>query len=147
MSAEVKQADGEIRRVPYPGMEGAPNPDNPHDLSHMIKISAMIADLQSIFDRWGDTCVYIRRGGCSWGSVALHRRAYDEKHGIFDIQAQHDRDMQKRLEQIERLKADRDGEREAREKSDRAYRLKEEAMQVLWNRLIANNIDVSDLVS
>jgi hypothetical protein len=30
------------------------------------------------------------------------------KHGVFDLQAQHDRDMLERLEQIERLKKDRD---------------------------------------
>lgn len=75
---------------------------------HMMKISALIASLQSTLDRWGDTCVYIRRGGLSWGAVALNRRDDDQKHGVFDLQAQHDRDMLARLEQIGRLKASRD---------------------------------------
>lgn len=76
--------------------------------SHMEKISALIARLQSTLDRWGDTCVYIRRGGLSWGAVALNRQDDDRKHGVFDLQAQHDRDMLELLEQIERLKKDRD---------------------------------------
>lgn len=70
---------------------------------HMQKISALIARLQSTMDRFGDTCVYIRRGGMAWGAVALNRRDDDRKNGVFDLQAQHDRDMQARLEQVERL--------------------------------------------
>lgn len=75
---------------------------------HMIKIEKLIADLQAIKDRFGNTCVYIRRGGLSWGAVALNRRDDDKKYGVFDLQAQHDRDMLERLEQIDRLKASRD---------------------------------------
>lgn len=67
------------------------------------KISGLIADLQATKDRFGDTCVYIRRGGLSWGAVALNRREDDKKHGVFDLQAQHDRDMLQRAEQVERL--------------------------------------------
>jgi hypothetical protein len=78
------------------------------DEDEMMKISALIARLQSTMDQFGDTCVYIRRGGLSWGAVALNRRDDDRKHGVFDLQAQHDRDMLQRLEQIERLKASRD---------------------------------------
>ncbi|SHJ72347.1 hypothetical protein SAMN05444159_1323 [Bradyrhizobium lablabi] len=74
---------------------------------HMVKISALISRLQSTMDQFGDTCVYIRRGGLSWGAVALNRRSDDQKHGVFDLHAQHDRDMLQRLEQIERLKASR----------------------------------------
>lgn len=73
----------------------------------MVKISKLIGDLQSIKDRFGDTCVYIRRGGLSWGAVALNRCDDDKKHGVFELQAQHDRDMLQRLEQIERLKESR----------------------------------------
>lgn len=85
-----------------------------HSVSHddandrMVAIEKLIADLQSIRDRFGNTCVYIRRGGLSWGAVALNRRADDQQHGVFDLQAQHDRDMLERLEQIGRLKASRD---------------------------------------
>lgn len=75
---------------------------------HMVKISQLIADMQEVHRKFGDTCVYIRRGGLSWGAVALNRRDDDKKHGVFDLQEQHDRDMLARLEQIERLKADRD---------------------------------------
>jgi hypothetical protein len=78
------------------------------DADKMRKISELIVDLQSILNRFGDTCVYIRRGGLSWGAVALNSRSDDEKHGVFDLQAQHDRDMLERLGQIERLKAARD---------------------------------------
>lgn len=77
------------------------------DEDHMVKISDLISRLQSTKDQFGDTCVYIRRGGMAWGAVALNRRADDEKNGVFDLQAQHDRDMLQRLEQIERLKASR----------------------------------------
>lgn len=107
------------RRVPYPGTEGAPTV-SPHDMSHMIQIDTMIADLQAISARWGNTCVYIRRGGVSWGAVALNRRDDDKEHGLFDLQAQHDRDMLRRLEQVQWLIEDRDREREARWKCEAA---------------------------
>jgi hypothetical protein len=97
----------QIREPEWPGVCGAPGADTDVE-DHMVRISKMIADLQKIFDQFGDTCVYIRRGGVSWGAVALNRRADDQKHGVFNLQAQHDRDMQSLLEQIERLKADRD---------------------------------------
>ena len=75
-----------------------------NDTSRMIQIDTVIADFQKISDRWGNTCVYIRRGGMAWGAVALNRQADDEKHGVFDLQAQHDHDMRERLEQVKRLK-------------------------------------------
>lgn len=102
-------ANGEqVRQPAWPGAEGEPALTGAHDMDHMVQIGTLIADLQQIKDRFGNTCVYIRRGGLSWGGVALNRRADDEKHGVFDLQAQHDRDMLARVEQIERLKADRD---------------------------------------
>lgn len=78
------------------------------DDDRMIQIEALIKELQGVRDRFGNTCVYIRRGGMGWGAVALNRKSDDEKNGVFDLQKQHDRDMFARLEQIERLKADRD---------------------------------------
>lgn len=77
------------------------------DDSQMKRISALIADLQDVLNKFGDTCVYIRRDGLSWGAVALNRQADDEKNGVFNLQATHDRDMADRLGQIERLIADR----------------------------------------
>lgn len=68
---------------------------------------------------FGNTCVYIRRGGLSWGAVALNRQADDKKHGVFDLQAQHDRDMAERLGQVQRLIEDRDRERELRWKYEK----------------------------
>lgn len=96
-------------KVPAPVQQSAASTDEPvaDDSDHMVKISKLIGDLQSIKDRFGDTCVYIRRGGLSWGAVALNRRDDDKKHGVFELQAQHDRDMLQRLEQIERLKDSR----------------------------------------
>lgn len=135
----------EIRRVPYPGTEGAPT-DAPHDMSHMVQIETLIADLQSIRDRFGNTCVYIRRRGLSWGAVALNHRADDEKFGLFDLQAQHDRDMAQRAEQVQRLIADRDSEREARWKCEAALTEKDRAMSVLFERMRAAGVDFSDLI-
>ena len=77
------------------------------EAGEMRKISSLIAELQETLDRFGDTCVYIRRGGLSWGAVALNWRDDDQKHGVFDLQAKHDRDMQARLEQVGRLIKDR----------------------------------------
>jgi len=76
-------------------------------LGHMRKISNLIEQLTHIRDAFGDTCVYIRRGGLSWGAVALNWEADDAKHGVFDVQAKHDRDMQDRADQVERLIKDR----------------------------------------
>jgi hypothetical protein len=77
------------------------------DDDEMVKISALIARMQDTLNRFGDTCVYIRRGGLSWGAVALNRRDDDKKHGVFDLQATHDREMDERVEQINRLITDR----------------------------------------
>lgn len=71
--------------------------------NRMVKIDTMIAELQKISKRFGNTCVYIRRGGMSWGAVALNRRSDDEEYGVYDLQAQHDRDMAQRVGQVERL--------------------------------------------
>lgn len=76
------------------------------NMCHMVKIDKVIADLQEISGRLGNTCVYIRRGGVSIGAVALNRRDDDEKHGVFDLQAQHDRDMISRCQQVRRLQED-----------------------------------------
>ena len=46
--------------------------------SGMQKISKFIATLQDTFEKFGDTCVYIRPG-VSWGAVAMNRRDDDEK--------------------------------------------------------------------
>ena len=76
------------------------------DMDHMVQIDTFIADMQKISDQFGNTCIYVRRGGLSWGAVALNRRDDDRKHGVFDLQAQHDRDMTQRVEQVERLLAE-----------------------------------------
>lgn len=47
---------------------------------------------------------------------------------------------------IERLRAERDGERAAREKTERALRSKDEAMDVLFKRLHSAGVDCSDLI-
>lgn len=118
-----------------------------NDMDHMVQIDTFIADLQEISDRFGNTCVYVRRGGLSWGAVALNRRDDDKKHGVFDLHAQHDRDMTQHAEQVERLIADRDSEREAREKCEAALAGKDGAMSVLFDRLGAAGVDCSDLIS
>lgn len=96
-----------------------PVEDQDDDTDHMMKIKDLIARLQSTLDRFGNTCVYIRRGGLSWGAVALNRRDDDRKHGVFELQAQHDRDMIQRAEQVQRLMADRDHWREAQWQSEK----------------------------
>lgn len=104
MTAEIVQPDGEIKRVPYPGTEGAPT-DDPLDYGHMVKISAMIKDLREILGQFGDTCIYVRRRGVAWGATAMRYRDDDKKYGLFDLVAQHERDILQRIEQIDRLKA------------------------------------------
>ncbi len=75
------------------------------DMDHMVKIDKFIADMQKISDQFGNTCVYIRRGGLAWGSVALNHRSADKENGVFELQAEHDRVMLRRVEQINRLRA------------------------------------------
>lgn len=82
--------------------------DKPDDTDQMVKISELIADLQAIHKRYGDTCVYIRRGGMSWGAVALNRRDDDRQNGVFDLQATHDKVMGQLAAQVSRLRTDRD---------------------------------------
>ena len=45
-----------------------------------------------------------------------------------------------------RLERERDGEREARHKADAALRMKEDAMQVLFDRMRSAGVDFSDLI-
>jgi hypothetical protein len=82
--------------------------ENPTTVDRMLAIDKLIEMCQSIKDRWGNTCVYIRRGGMTWGAVALNAQADDEKHGVFDLQAAHDRDRERHLGQVKRLMDDRD---------------------------------------
>jgi hypothetical protein len=82
-------------------------PQEADDENRMVKIGDLISRLQATKDQFGDTCVYIRRGGLAWGAVALNRRDDDKKHGIFDLQAQHDRDMLQRVGQVDRLMTSR----------------------------------------
>jgi hypothetical protein len=85
----------------------AQGPIDCDDDDRMERISVLICSLQKVLEQFGDTCVYIRRGGLAWGAVALNRRDDDKKHGVFDLQAQHDRDLEQRAGQVERLIADR----------------------------------------
>lgn len=77
------------------------------DDDRMTPIADLISELQGIHSKFGNTCVYLRRGGMSWGSVALNRHEDDKKNGVFDLQAQHDKDMLALIDRIERLKAER----------------------------------------
>lgn len=106
----------------------APSPEHPlrdrgEGENRMCKISELVAELQETQKRFGDSCVYIRRGGLAWGAVALNRQADDKKHGVFDLQAAHDRAMSERLGQVERLIADRN------EWRDRAVKAEAAALQ------------------
>ena len=48
----------------------------------MQKVSQMIAYLQNVLNNFGDSCVYVRPGGVSWGAVALNRESEDRKLGV-----------------------------------------------------------------
>lgn len=98
---DITTLRAEVERLTNP-------PDAIDAASHMIKIDDLIERLRKTSEQFGNTCVYVRRGGLAWGSVALWREHDDEVHGVFELQAQHDRDMMERLEQIERIKSDRD---------------------------------------
>lgn len=87
--------------------EPRPNPAFPSGENRMVQIAKLIVEMQDIEKRWGNTCIYIRRGGLSWGAVALNYKSDDEKNGVFDLQASHDRDMIQRTEQVERLITER----------------------------------------
>lgn len=100
LTAEAKIANLRAELAKVEGERAADQADR------MVKISALIANLTRVQEHYGDTCVYIRRGGMAWGAVALNREADDKKHGVFDLQAQHARDMQRMAELVERWKAD-----------------------------------------
>ncbi|ANM12104.1 hypothetical protein [Rhizobium sp. N324] len=122
---------------------GTPSPGGDDD--HMIQIEELISQLEAIHDRFGNTCVYIRRGGMGWGAVALNRRDDDRKNGVFELQAQHDRDMHARLEQIGRMKKDRDecwharreaeGSRDAARAAADSMRIERDAMRKVVEEL------------
>jgi len=48
----------------------------------MQKVSKTIAYFQNILDKFGDSCVYVRPGGVSWGAVALNRESDDKNLGV-----------------------------------------------------------------
>lgn len=136
----------QIKQPEWPGVEGAAPLAGPYEGNHMIQIEKLIADLQSIHKQFGNTCVYIRQFGLSWGAVALNREAEDEKNGIFNLEDRYKTILQERIDQIERLKADRDSERDARHKADDALRQKDRAMSVMFKRLDTAGVDYSDLI-
>lgn len=74
----------------------------------MVKIKDLIADMQAILDRFGNTCVYIRPRGLSWGAVALNYQAEDEQNGVFDLKEAFNRDREAHAGQVKRLMEDRD---------------------------------------
>ena len=80
--------------------------------NEMRKLSWLVEWANGIIEKYGDSCIYVRRGGLSWGAVALNYHGDDKKFGVFDLQAKHDRDMIARVEQINRLIADRNKERD-----------------------------------
>lgn len=115
----------------------APEPDVPGDVSVALRdASAAITTL--VEERGPLVCT-----GC--GSVqtieqirAEHPRALSccpERQMVTQAEA--------RLREIER---ERDGEREAREKCDRALRMKDEAVGELLHRLHKAGVDCSDLI-
>lgn len=117
------------------------------DTDRMVRIDGMIARLQEIQKRFGNTCVYVRRGGMSWGAVALNREADDKKHGVFDLQAQHDRDMTERVKQVERLIADRNHWREAQWESEKAIAAANTRLARLSAVIEAMDAALSDLLA
>lgn len=139
-------ANGEQISPPeWPGVEGAETAA-PYHGNHMVQIEKLIADLQAIRAQFGNTCVYIRQFGLSWGAVALNREAEDEKNGVFSLEDRYRQILEERIAQIERLKADRDSERDARHKADEALRQKDRAMSVMFKRLDKAGVDYSDLI-
>lgn len=104
MLAGMRAPDIAIACNSYQAMRDAQPED---EKSRMVRISKLIADLQSIKDRFGDTCVYIRTGGMSWGAVALNRESDDEKNGVFDLEASYEVRLVAYAEQVERLIADK----------------------------------------
>lgn len=135
----------QIRPPKWTGTEGSPAP-MPESMDHMVQINTLIADLKKISEQFGNTCVYIRQFGLSWGAVALNRQAEDEKSGVFNIEERYRAILQERIDQIERLKGDRDSEREARHKADAALRQKDAAMSRLFKRMEKAGVDFSDLI-
>jgi hypothetical protein len=98
--------DGRFEKIESPapdtGMREALEDDR------MAKIGDVIADLQKIKEQFGNTCVYIRRGGMSWGAVALNYHDADSKNGVFDLVAEQDRERERHAGQVSRLMAERD---------------------------------------
>lgn len=48
-------------------------------MARQTQISKLIAELQDVQNKWGDTCVHIRAGGLTWGATALHANDDDRK--------------------------------------------------------------------
>ena len=70
MSDDLKIPDGEYGH----------NPSAP--VGKMQKVSETIAYFQNVLDNFGNSCVYVRPGGVSWGAVALNREAEDKALGV-----------------------------------------------------------------
>ena len=83
------------------------SPGRADETDRMLKIEDLIVDLQKISTQFGNTCVYIRRHGLSWGAVALNYRDDDKKNGAFDLNAEYDRRLIQHSEQVKRLIASR----------------------------------------
>lgn len=74
----------------------------------MLRISTLISHLQDIKDANGDTCVYARSAGLTWGAVAINALDEDQKHGVFDREAAAAREAARHYGQVQRLMDERD---------------------------------------
>ena len=97
------------------------------DHGFMVRIGALIEDLQKVHERFGNTCVYIRNRGLSWGAVALSRFAHDESHPAVieptEMQLQEAKDIDHEL--AARLLAQRDHYYKEFEATQKLLRLSE----------------------
>jgi hypothetical protein len=51
-------------------------------MARMIQIADLIAELQELKAKWGNTCCYVY--GLAWGAVALNMQADDEASAAWD---------------------------------------------------------------
>jgi hypothetical protein len=69
----------------------------------MQKVSEIIKYFANVLTRFGDSCVYVRTAGCSWGAVALNREHADKLAGDDAPETLVRATMVKHAEYVERM--------------------------------------------
>lgn len=108
----------------------------------MTLTDADLAAIRGRVEKARATLIALCRGNLSW-TMSVPADGSRDPDLIFDASL---RDIPALLAEVTRLRAENEGERQARVNLDAALRKKDAGMAVLFDRMLAAGVDYSDLI-